>query len=188
MATDAIKNAMDTQIRNLEEKTGRKLDEWIQIVNSSGLQKHGEMVSMLKEKYGMGHGYANMVVHTAKQSHAGFSEEETLINEQYRGKEAMRPWYDAIMKEVKNFGDDVEVSPKKAYVSLRRKKQFAILQPSTKTRFDIGLNLKDVTPGGQLEDAGSWNSMCKYRVKVEDEKDINSDVIGWLRKAYEQAG
>ena len=188
MATDTVKTAMDSQIKNLEEKTGKKLDEWIQIVNSSGLQKHGEMVAMLKEKYGIGHGYANMVVHTAKQSHAGFSEDETLVNEQFKGKEGMRPWYDAIMKEVQAFGSDVEVSPKKAYVSLRRKKQFAILQPSTKTRFDIGLNIKDTAPGGQLEDAGSWNSMCKYRIKIESEKDINSDVIAWLRKAYEQAG
>lgn len=188
MAADAIKNAMDAQIKNLEEKTGKTLDEWIQIVNSSGLQKHGEMVTMLKEQYGLGHGYANMVVHTAKQSHAGFSEEETLISEQYKGKEEMKKWYDTILQEVKTFGDDVEVSPKKAYVSLRRKKQFAILQPSTKTRFDIGLNLKDATAGGQLEDAGSWNSMCKYRIKIESEKDLSPDVIEYLRKAYEQAG
>lgn len=188
MATDTVKNAMDSQIKNLEEKTGKKLDEWIQLVNSSGLQKHGEMVTMLKEQHGMGHGYANMLVHLAKQSHSGFSEEETLVNEQFKGKEAMRPWYESILKEVRSFGDDVEVSPKKAYVSLRRKKQFAILQPSTKTRFDIGLNLKESTPGGQLEDAGSWNSMCKYRVKIEGENDITPAVIGWLRKAYEEAG
>ena len=188
MATEPVKNAMDSQIKNLEEKTGKKLDEWIRLVNSSGLQKHGEMVTMLKEKHGMGHGYANMLVHLAKQSHAGFSEEETLVNEQFKGKEAMRPWYESILKEVRSFGEDVAVSPKKAYVSLRRKKQFAILQPSTKTRFDIGLNLKAATPGGGLEDAGSWNSMCKYRVKIESENDISPDVIGWLRQAYEEAG
>jgi predicted transport protein len=188
MATDTVKNAIDTQVKNLEEKTGKNLDEWIHIVNSSGLEKHGEMVAMLKEKHGMGHGYANMVVHLAKQSHAGFSEAETLINEQYKGKEAMRPWYDAVMKAVQDFGPDVDISPKKAYVSLRRKKQFAILQPSTKTRFDMGLNLKNATPGGGLEEAGSWNSMCKYRVKIESEKDITADVIGWLRQAYEEAG
>ena len=188
MSTDPVKNAIDSQIRNIEEKTGKKLEEWTQIVNNSGLQKHGEMVSMLKEKYGLGHGNANMVVHAAKQSHAGFSEEETLLNEQYKGKEGVKAWYDAIMKEVQAFGSDVVVSPKKAYVSLRRKKQFVILQPSTKTRLDIGLNLKDAAPDGELETAGSWNTMCNYRIKIENEKDISSEVISWLRKAYDQAG
>lgn len=188
MSSDAVKNARDSQIKNLEEKTGRKLSEWIEIVNKSWFEKHGELVAMLKEKYGIGHGYANMVVHSAKQSHAGFSEEGDLINEQYKGKENMKPWYDKITMEVKSFGKDVEVSPKKAYVSLRRKKQFAIIQPSTKTRMDIGLNLNDATAGGKLEDAGNWNSMCKYRIKIEDAKSIDKDVIAWLKQAYDEAG
>jgi predicted transport protein len=188
MSTNAVRQAMETQVKNLEEKTGKKLEEWIQIVNGSGLKKHGELVAFLKENYGLGHGYANMVVHNAKQSHAGFSEDEVLINEQYKGKETLKTWYDKLMKEAAAFGSDVEVSPKKAYVSLRRKKQFAILQPSTRTRLDIGLNLKDASPAGKLEDAGSWNSMCNYRIKIEDEKGVDSDVIGWLKKAYEQAG
>jgi predicted transport protein len=188
MSGDAIKQAMETQVKNLEEKTGKKIDEWIKIVQNSKLEKHGELVNMLKEKYGIGHGYANMVVHTAKQSHAGFAEEEDLINEQYKGKESLRPWYDALMKIVKSLGKDVEVSPKKAYVSLRRKKQFAIIQPSTKTRLDVGLNLKDVTPSGKLEAAGSWNGMCSHRVKIEDATQVDAEVAQWLKTAYEQAG
>ena len=80
-----------------------------------------------------------MVVHYAKQSHAGAAENDTdWIAEQYKGKENLKPWYDKIMNEIHKFGKDIEVSPKKAYVSLRRKKQFAILQPSTKDRFDVG--------------------------------------------------
>ncbi|HEU4632854.1 MAG TPA: DUF5655 domain-containing protein [Flavisolibacter sp.] len=188
MASDAIKQAMETQVKNLEEKTGKKIGEWIEIVQASKLEKHGELVTMLKEKYGIGHGYANMVVHTAKQSHAGFAEEEDLVNEQYRGKEHVKPWYDALMKAVSAFGEDVEVSPKKAYVSLRRKKQFAIIQPSTKTRLDVGLNLKGVAPSGPLEAAGSWNAMCTHRIKIEDAKQAGTEVVQWLKKAYEQAG
>ena len=82
----------------------------------------------------------------------------------------------------------MEVSPKKAYVSVRRKKQFAIIQPSTKTRLDVGLNLKGVEPNGSLEASGSWNAMCTHRVKVEGEKMISKELIEQIRKAYEQAG
>ena len=188
MVNDSANQAMASQIKNLEEKTGRSFDEWIKIVKDSDLEKHGELVSMLKEKYGIGHGYANLVVHSARESHAGFSEEANLVNEQYKGKENLRPLYNKLMKEVNGLGKDVEVSPKKAYVSLRRKKQFAIIQPSTKTRIDLGLNLKDVAATGKLEASGSWNSMCSYRVKLEDEKAIDDEVIHWLKKAYEQAG
>ena len=86
------------------------------------------------------------------------------------------------------FGNDVEISPKKAYVSFRRKKQFAIIQPSVKTRLDVGLNLKGVAPDSTLEAAGTWNSMCSHRAKIEEEKTINEDLFRWIREAYEQAG
>ena len=92
MSTDALKQAEQNQIKNLEEKTGKKFSEWIDIVKKSGLEKHGEIVSMLKEKYDIGHGYANLVVHHAKQSHAGAAEDEVdWISEQYKGKESLPP-------------------------------------------------------------------------------------------------
>ena len=105
-----------------------------------------------------------------------------------KGKEEMMPWYEKLMKEIKAFGNDVEIAPKKTYVSLRRKKQFAIIQPSTKTRMDVGLNMKNVALIGKLEAGGSWNAMCTHRVKVESEKDINGDLVKWIKQAYEQAG
>ena len=143
MSSESLDKASATQIANIEKSTGKKLDEWIAIVNKSGLEKHGELVSFLKDKHGFTHGNANTVVHYAKQSHAGAAENsDDLIAEQYKGKENLKPWYDKIMAEVKKFGSDVEVAPKKAYVSLRRKKQFAIMQPSTKDRLDVGLEYK----------------------------------------------
>jgi predicted transport protein len=153
------------------------------------LEKHGELVNFLKEKHGFTYGNANSVVHYARQSHAGAAENsDDLIAEQYKGKENLKPWYDKLMSEINKFGKDVEVAPKKAYVSLRRKKQFGIIQPSTKDRLDIGLNIKGAAPSGNVTAAGSWNSMCTHRIKVEDEKAINKDLINWIKQAYEQAG
>ncbi len=189
MSNEALKQAELNQIKNLEEKTGKKLNEWIEIVRKSNLEKHGEMVNMLKEKYEMGHGYANLVVHYAKQSHAGAEENETdWISEQYKGKENLKAWYDELMNSISSLGKDIEVSPKKAYVSLRRKKQFAIIQPSTKTRLDIGLNIKGLDPSGRLEAGKSWNAMCTHRIKIEDNKNLDKELLGWIKLAYEQAG
>ncbi len=189
MSSNIIDKALQTQIDNIEKSSGKKLKEWITIVNKSGFEKHGELLKFLKEKHGFTHGNANMVVHYAKKSHAGAADNETdWIAEQYKGKEDIKPWYDKLMAAISKFGKDIEVSPKKAYVSLRRKKQFAIIQPSTKTRMDVGLNIKGVAPAGNVEKAGSWNAMCTHRIKIEDGKTINKDLIEWIKKSYDQAG
>ena len=189
MSTSPVDKALQTQLNNIEKNTGKTLAEWYAIVDKSGLSKHGEMVSFLKEKHGFTHGNANTIIHFAKQSQQGGPEDpDDLVATQYNGKEQLKNWFDKLMKEIKAFGNDVEVSPKKAYVSVRRRKQFAIIQPSTKTRLDVGLNIKGIEPTGNLEESGSWNAMCTHRIKIEDEKMINSELIDHIRKAYEQAG
>jgi predicted transport protein len=189
MGSESIDKATQTQIANIEKNTGKKLEQWIAIVNKSGFEKHGELVKFLKEKHDFTHGNANVVVHFAKQSHAGAADNETdWIAEQYKGKVNLKPWYDKIMAEINKFGKDVEVAPKKAYVSLRRKKQFAIIQPSTKERLDVGLNIKGVDPSGIVEDGKKWNAMCTHRIRVEDAKAVNKELINWIKQAYEQAG
>ncbi|MBK7432848.1 MAG: DUF4287 domain-containing protein [Chitinophagaceae bacterium] len=189
MSNAALDKAYATQIANIEKSTGKKLAEWASILKKSGFEKHGELVRFLKEKHGITHGNANMLVHQAKQSHAAAPENDTdWIAEQYKGKETLKKWHDKIMAGVNKLGKDIEVSPKKAYVSLRRKKQFAILQPSTRERLDVGLNIKGVAPSGNAEAGSKWNAMCTHRIRVEDEKTINADLFNWIRKAYEQAG
>ena len=189
MGTESIDKAYATQIANIEKSTGKKLKEWITIINKSGFAKHGELVSFLKEKHGFTHGNANTIVHFARQSHAGAAENDTdWIAEQYKDKENLKPWYDKIMGEINKFGKDIELAPKKTYMSLRRKKQFAILQPSTKDRLDVGLNIKGVAASGNVEEGAKWNAMCTHRIRVEDEKMVNKDLIAWIKKAYEQAG
>lgn len=86
---------------------------------------------------------------------------------------------------MQKFGGDVEIAPKKSYASLRRKKQFAIFQPSTATRMDVGINLKGADPTTRLEASGSFNAMVSHRVKVAGKNEVDKELIGWLRSAYE---
>lgn len=180
--------ATETMIANLEKNTGKSLAQWVAVVKSSGHEKHGEIVKFLKSEHGFTHGFANLVAHEAKGSAAvQLAETTDLVAEQFKGKEDLRPIYDRLICEIKKFGSDVEIAPKKAYVSLRRSKQFAILQPSTKTRFDIGLNLKGVAPEGKLEAAGSWNAMCSHRIKASSPEDIDTQVVNWVKMAYDHS-
>ena len=180
--------ATETMIANLEKNTGKTLAEWVAAVRSTGLTKHGEIISFLKAEHGFTHGFANLVAHEARGSAAAnLAETVDLVAEQYKGKEGLRPLYDKLVAELKKYGKELEIAPKKAYVSLRRNKQFGILQPSTKTRLDIGLNLKGVEPQGRLEAAGSWNSMCSHRIRTADIRDIDGEVLRWLKMAYDNA-
>ena len=177
-----------TMIRKLEESTGRTLDQWVALVRKMSAGKHGEIVKALKETHGLTHGYANLVAHNALQSDASFSDADSLVESQYAGpKAALRPIYDSVIAEVKGFGGDVEIAPKKGYVSVRRKKQFAIVQPSTATRLDVGINLRGVAPSGRLEASGSFNAMVSHRVRVSSAKEIDRELVGWLKRAYEEA-
>lgn len=182
-------DAMATMVANLKEKTGKTLDQWVKIAGGAGLAKHGEIVSFLKSKHGLGHGYANLVAQSLLTAQAGGpASGEDLMAGQYGGaKAALRPIYDALLAVMKKFGADVEAAPKKAYVSMRRAKQFAILQPSTATRLDVGIQLKGTPAKGRLEASGSFNAMISHRVRVESLKGVDKELIGWLRQAYEAA-
>lgn len=170
----------------LKEKTGNTMPAWKRIIQKSGLQKHGEIVKMLKTDHGVTHGYANLITHQAKAQASDSA--KTPLDAQYAGKEALRPIYDAIIDTVKTFGEDVEIAPKKTYVSLRRRKQFALVQPSTKTRVDLGLNLKGVEPTARLEASGSFNGMVSHRVRLSVKKEVNAQLKQWLKRAYQDAG
>ena len=180
---EEITNVM---IANMKEKTGKTLQQWIAISKKTDATKHGEIVKVLKSDHGMTHGFANLVALKTLKSDAG-SATTDLVATQYAGaKEGLKPIYDALIKTAKSFGE-VEVAPKKAYVSLRRSKQFAIIQPSTKTRVDLGLNLKGEPAKGQLEESGSFNAMVSHRVRLEKATDVDKDVKAWLKKAWSAA-
>lgn len=180
--------AEQTMMDNLFKNTGKTLEQWIDIVKKQNLEKHGEILKFLKEEHSFTHGFANMVAMKSRGADAGSVEnKDELIEKQYEGKEHFKPIFDKLMSEVLKFGKDVEVAPKNAYVSLRRKKQFAILNPATKTRFEVGINLKGQEPKGKLE-AEKPNAMCSHKIKLTDLTEIDKEVIEWIKTAYDNAG
>jgi len=175
-------------IQNLEAKTGKSIEAWVAIARGAKLPKHKEVVAFLKEKHGLTHGYANQVAMRAlAAADAPAAGSADLVEAQYQGaKAAMRPVYEALVAAVRTFGPNVELAPKKAYVSLRRSKQFGLIQPAA-ARIDVGLVLKGVKAAGRLEESGSFNAMVTHRVKVGSAKEVDRELIGWLRRAYDSA-
>lgn len=175
---------VETMKATLKKNTGHDLDWWVGFLKMQKLEKHGEMVSFLKKEHELGHGFANLIAHTLRQSYAMHAEPDDLVEAQYKGKESLRPIYDKLIKLVSAFGEDVEIAPKKASVSLRRSKQFALIEPKTKTRVDLGINLKGHEGTDRLVPA---KGMCTHKVALTDAKQVDAEVKAWLKAAY-QAG
>lgn len=159
--------------------------EWQAYLDTQTFAKFSDAVKHLKEVHGVTHGFANTIVHLSQN--AG-NDDDDLLTAQYAGKEELKLLYDTLRKEISAFGSDIDFSVKKTYVSLRRKKQFGLIQPSTAKRLDVGLNVKGIEPAGKLEKSGSFNSMCTHRWRVESAGDVSPELIAHLKAAYDQAG
>ncbi len=171
-----------TMLANLPEKTGKPLTDWLKIISKAKLEKHGQIVKYLKADHGVTHGFANLIASKALES----DDEQDLVSAQYSGgKAGLRPLHDSIVKFARSLGKDIEIAPKKSSVSLRRKKQFALITPATKTRIDLGLALKGEAAKGRLE---TYNAMCSHRVRLESKSDFDASVKSWMKEAYKRSG
>ena len=177
-----------TMIENLKEKTGLSLDEWKTVIAKENLVKHGEIVKFLKESHNITHGYASEIALKVLGSDADSSSDaDAFIESQYKGKEHLKEFYDKLIAEIQKFDGDFEIAPKKTYISLKRKKQFVILNPASKTRFEIGFNLKGVEAKGKLENEKP-NGICSHKINFSDLSEIDHEVIEYIKMAYDNAG
>lgn len=178
--------ALATQIRNIEARTGKSLAELRAIVEASGLAKHGEKRAHLMQVLGLGYGDANTVVHLAAQAAAGTEAGDDPLAAIYTGAKAhLRPLHERLIAAIDAFGP-YETAAKKSYLSLRRRKQFATVGPATKDRIEIGLNARELPAHPRLKVLPP-DGMCQYTLRLGDADDIDADLLGWLRAAYDSA-
>jgi len=178
-----MEKALETMIKNMPEKTGKSLDEWKSILKSKTFTKHSEAVNFLKREHNVTHGFANTIVSLSKEENTPTD----LLSNQYKGKEHLRTICDRLIIIVKQFGEDVIITPKKTEVSLDRKRKFAIIKPATKTRIDLGLKLKEKPTKDRLENSGPFGTMCTHRVRITDINQVDNELKEWLKEAYNKA-
>jgi hypothetical protein len=182
--------ALQSQIRNIETTYGEPLDHWFKVIDTSGLTKHNEVVAMLKAEDGLAHGAAHRVSLLARDRHeVGVVVPTDPAEALYAGAKAgLRPLHDALLGQIRALGD-FDIAPKKGYISLRRRKQFAMIQPSTSSRIDLGLVLPATTPvAGRLESAAKFNPLFTHRVRITTTADLDDELRGWLADAFALAG
>ena len=169
------------------------MGELAQSIINSGLAKHGEMRAFAMEEFGLGYGDANSLVHYARkvaeggvQDTSGPTVEEAVATIYYGKKAELLPIHQEFMSMIGSLAE-IEIAPKKAYLSLRRKKQFATVGPGSKGRVEIGVNPIDPQKSTRLEEMPK-GSMCKYRVYLSDPSDVDNELLAWVTSAYENSG
>ena len=206
MAT--VESALQTQIRNIEAQYGRSMGEWTELIRASGLTRHGQIVAMLKQDHGVSHGSANRVALVALAALDGQGSSSTpagsagsgdwpsrggstavadRTDQLYADRPTLRPIHDRLMTEIRSLGRDIEVAPKKGYLSLRRRTQFAMIKPAA-GHIDLGLILPDSPVTDPFESAATWNALFSHRIRVRSTDDIDTELSIWIARAYDRAG
>lgn len=182
-------------IETLPEKTGRSLEEWLALTQGSGLETEKERRDWLKAEHGLGTNSASWIAERSlgKGEEAGDPESylkaalgyvETMFS---GAKAGLLPLYHALLDLGLSLGPDVQACPCQTIVPLYRNHVFAQLKPTTRTRIDLGLALKDTPVSGRLVDTGGFakKDRITHRIPLAGPADIDSEVERWLRAAYE---
>jgi len=182
-------------IANMKEKTGRSLEEWIEVVKKKAPTDEKGRAAWLKQEHGLGTNYAGWITEVSfgrGMEHIDpeiyLATAERYVNEMYSGKRAgLRPIYDALLKLGLSVADDVKACPCQTMVPLYRDHVIAQIKPTTNTRIDMGFALKDMKPSGRLIDTGGFakKDRITHRIPISSLDEIDGDVIKWLKKAYE---
>ena len=188
-----INQATLNQLANIEKRSGKTLDELVGAVKASGLEKHGQIRDMLKSKFGLGFGDASVLAHYAldregmMRALSGEVSADDALDSIYSGAKAdLRPLHEKLMDEISQFGV-FESVPKKTYISLRRARQFAMIGPATNTQVEVGLNMKGIPGTARLVEQKP-GGMCQYKVRLSTLEEIDQELIGWLKTAFDSAG
>ena len=174
---------------NIYTKTGKTAAEFKAMAAEKGLNRHADILSWLKADFGLGTGHARAIADVILHEQDFKLPATDQIAKHFAGGKAQwRTVYDDLLKKVRDFGSGVDISPAASYLSLVRDgKKFAIVQVGA-DRLDIGVKLKGKPATGRFEEAGTWNNMVTHRVRITEPKQVDAEVIAWLREAHAQAG
>jgi len=182
-------------IKELTEKTGRSLEEWIALTKDSGPPTEKERREWLKKEHKLG---GNSAAWIAERLEGKGTEEDSpeaylktaaeWVEAQYSGpRAALRPLYEQLLKLGFSLGKDVKACPCKTMVPFYRKHVFAQIKPSTNTRIDLGFALGNMKTPRRLIDTGGYEKRDRItrRIEVRSKADIDDELKRWLKKAYE---
>ncbi|UFS57763.1 DUF4287 domain-containing protein [Subtercola endophyticus] len=174
------------------DKTGKRPDDFVAEASEKGwldpLVKASEVKAWLAAEYGLGPGHAMAIYSVLKTANQPRPSTDERLAKNFAGAKARwQPLFDALVARLDSDGAETGLAATDSYVSLLKgTKKFAVAA-FTADRFDLGLKLPGETVREPFEPAGSWNSMVTHRLRITDAEQIDDEVYGEMRRAYDRA-
>lgn len=185
-------------ITTLPEKTGRSLDQWLDLVKKKGPKGEKERREWLKSEHGLGTNTAWWLAERAENKPGSddgspesyLAQAEVYVAEMFAGKkEPLRPIYDALLKLGRSMGKDVKFCPCKTIVPFYRNHVFAQVKPATAKRIDFGFALAKakIPAKTRLIDTGgaAKKDRITHKIEITSVDEIDAEVQRWLKVAYD---
>jgi hypothetical protein len=178
---------MKSVLSNCTKNTGRSLDQWLALARRAKVPD-AKAARDWANQQGLSIVYATAVADALfPLEPAG---EDRLIDAQYSGPKAgLRSVFDALTKALTGLGRDVEVMPRKSQVTFSRAKSFVVVRAATKDRVDVALKLHGTAASPRLvTNPKATTSDPSHTVAVRTPKEVDRELLGWMRAAYDRAG
>ena len=191
MTSKSPKDMMSAITDSMQERTGRTLPEWVDLVLSSGIDPldQNTVRRWLKTKHGVLQN-SQWAIADAVARASGWQEPtaEEYVDQQYSGaKAAFRTIFDRLREIVENFGEDVRMEGRSTYTPFVRRRQFVAIAAATRTRVDVGLRYVQ-PPESALLVVANGPGQATHKVSLTSVGAITAEVERLLRVAYDQNG
>lgn len=168
----------------LERRTGEGVDAWKERIQQRGFSDEQALRSWLEKQDVTGYAQSLLVMETFGYPEFLMASADELIDGQYSDRPHLRPVLDAILTRLPEVGEST-IQARKGYVSLvTARRTFAVVQPTTRKRVDLGLRLEDEPEGRLVPAKGIGNGDMPRRIPLASPDEVDDEVIDWLKRAY----
>ncbi len=182
---------MSAVTASMAARTGRSIDEWVALVQASGIDPvdQNAVRGWLRSAHGVPQNSQWAIADAAARA-AGWVRPSVAeyIDGQYTGpKAALRPIYDALAAAISGLGDDVTIEGRGSYTPFVRGRQFAAVAAAARDRVDLGLRFADPPAAARLQPAKA-PGQATHKISLRSVSEVDDEVRHLLRTAYEQSG
>jgi hypothetical protein len=186
-----LKEMMHAVSGSMQERTGRTVEQWVTLVQASGIDPldQNEVRRWLKSEHGVLQN-SRYAIAAAAAAAAGWQAPtpDEYIDSQYTGPRAsLRPVFDALCSLLLSFGDDVRLEGRATYIPFVRARQFAAVAAATASRIDVGLRFTNA-PDSPLLSPAKAPGQATHKLSLRARSDLTPQVEQLLRTGYEQNG
>lgn len=189
MATKTSGEIEKEFIDNLKIQSGKSLPEWMKHVGASGITKRNDLIKWLKEKNGFGHMNASLLAGIyLNNGKPVYGNTDDLLDNQFAKAADMRPLYELFIAFAKKHFPNSSVLPKKTYVSILEKREFAAINIKPK-ELRIGFDLGDRAFDERVGKSKLSGPMPRisHMLVLMNKGELDGDLVELLKASYQRS-